>query len=199
MEALRLPFLLNHGIICFSLFLLVGTISGFILYLFYLPIKYWLLKSKRIDKVISRKINYIYVTCIFLIVCYASYISIYPGNDFFEAEFNIVTLKKLPKSAEFISTHASYPGFKGDYCSSSQIRLPHKEYMKLLKQMQDDKSLAETVEQMSFVEFENALQDKNKENIEHGFIRQIEGEEDRYYYIGFYNDHQTIFINVCYT
>lgn len=65
--------------------------------------------------------------------------------------------------------------------------------------MQDDKSLTETVEQMNFVEFKNALQDKNEENIEHGFIRQIEGEEDRYYYIDFYNDHQTIFINVCYT
>lgn len=185
-------------IVFFYILFVVGIVGG-ILYLMYLPIKKMLIKNGKLTKHKSRQINISYIIVIFLFSAYQTFDSFFPSISFYEQEFKTVTLREIPKSAEFIEKTTSYPDFHGDYCSSSQIKLSKAEYEKLLHELNFDKRFTKDGQVIGSAEFDKSLGDKNSEKIIHNFIRQIEGEEDHYLFIGFYDDKETVFVNICVT
>jgi hypothetical protein len=186
-------------IFVFCLMFIIFSIGGGILYLIYLPFKIYLTRKQKLSRELSRKINIAYVLTILFTIIYITYDSLYPSESFYEEEFKTVTLREIPESAEFIEKSASYPDFKGEYCSSSQIKLSKSDYDKLLKELNDDKKITEEKEIVFFSEFKNTLKEKEETKIIKKFTRKIEGEEDHYLNIFFYNDEQTIFVNICVT
>jgi hypothetical protein len=179
-------------------FIFVGICGG-ILYLLYLPFKRKLLKSGKLTSKKSRQLNLIYIIFLLLFSVYQTYNAFFPSEDFYEEEFKTVTLREIPKSAEFISKKASYPDFHGDYCSSSQIKLSKEDYQKLLTEIKSDKQFIENGQSIGFEEFNYTLGNKSENKFSSSFIRQIENEEDHYLYIAFYDDNETIFVNICVT
>jgi hypothetical protein len=147
----------------------------------------------------SKQINLIYIFLLFLFTAYQTYDAFFPSESFYEDEFETVTLREIPKSAEFISKKSSYPDFHGDYCSSSQIKLSKEDYQKLLTELESDNQFTANGQNIGFEEFFYTLGNKTEKKFTTSFIRQIEGEEDHYLYIAFYDDKQTIFVNVCLT
>lgn len=185
-------------IMFFSLLIAVGLVGGLI-YLLYLPIKKRLFKNGKLTIYRSRQINVAYVIILVLFSSYQTLNAIFPNKSFYEEEFKTVTLREIPKSAEFIETNSSYPDFHGDYCSSSQIKLSKPDYKKLLFELSLDKRLIKNGQIIGSAEFDKARGDKDSKKIIHKFVRQIEGQEDYYLFIGFYDDNKTIFLNICVT
>lgn len=186
-------------LIVFFLILFVVGIVGGILYFMYLPIKKLLIKNGKLTEHKSRQINIAYIIIIFLFSAYQTFDAFSPSISFYEQEFKTVTLREIPKSAEFIEKTSSYPDFHGDYCSSSQIKLSNAEYEKLLHELNLDKRFIKGGQVIGSAEFDKSLGDKKSEKIIHNFIRQIEGKEDHYLFIGFYDDNETVFVNICVT
>jgi hypothetical protein len=187
------------GIIVFIITLIFIGICGGIIYLIYLPIRNQLLKTEKLTKNRSKQINRIYIIAIFLISIIITYDAFFPSESFYEEEFKQVTLREIPKSAEFVSKTSSYPDFHGDYCSSSQIKLSKEDYQKLLNELKVDQRIIQNGQSVGFEEFNYTLGNKTEKNFTTSFIREIPGEEDHYMYIAFYNDNETIFVNVCVT
>lgn len=177
---------------------IVGICGG-ILYLIYLPIRNRLIRKNKLTSETSKLINRIYILILFLFSAYTTFDAFFPSEGFYEDEFKTVTLREIPESAEFISKTASYPYFHGDYCSSSQIRLSKEEYQKLLRELKSDGRMKYKRELVGSQEFEDVLGNKTYDKITVSFTRQVKGEEDRYYSISFYDDQQTIFVNICVT
>ncbi|OYU83847.1 MAG: hypothetical protein CFE24_09335 [Flavobacterium sp. BFFFF2] len=169
------------------------------LYLIYLPIKNKLLKSGKLTATNSKKINRIYLFALFLFSAYQTFNAFFPDESFYEAEFKTVTLREIPKSAEFISKKSSYPDFHGDYCSSSQIKLSKEDYQTLLTQLESDNRFTKNGQNIGFEEYFYTLGNKTEKHFKTSFTRPIKGEEDHYLFIAFYDDQQTIFVNVCVT
>ncbi|HTN46311.1 MAG TPA: hypothetical protein VL098_08190 [Flavipsychrobacter sp.] len=94
---------------------------------------------------------------------------------------------------------SSYPDFHGDYCSSSQIRFSKADYEKLFSELSLDKRFTKNGQAIGSAEFDKSLGDKSSKKIGYNFIRQIEGQEDHYLFIGFYDDKETVFVNICVT
>ena len=136
---------------------------------------------------------------IVLVIGYFVYEAIYPGDDFYKEEFHKVTERNTPKSAKIIDKSASYPDLHGDYCSSSQVRLSRQDFQRLLREVEGDITMESTTEIIYFEEFESILNGKQPERILKKFIRKGGENTERYLFIGFYDDFQTIFINVCKT
>ena len=187
------------GIYVFILAFFILSIGGGILYLIYLPFKIYLKKKQKLSRELSRKINIIYILTIAVAIIYFTYDSLFPSESLYKQEYKSVTLREIPESAVFIEKSASYPDFHGEYCSSSQIKLSKSDYTKILKDLSHDKRITEEKEITYFSEFSNTLKDKKESNIIRKFTRKIEGEEDHYLTILFYNDSQTIFVNICVT
>jgi len=176
----------------------VGLLGGG-LYLLYLPIEKRLLKSGKLTKNRSREINISYAIVLFLFSAYQTFDAFFPSESFYKQEFKTVTLREIPKSAEFIEKTSSYPDFHGDYCSSSQIKLSKADYQKLLIELQNDKRITKNGEQIGFEEFNKTLGNKKQSKFIHEFTRKIKDEEDHYLYIAFYDDKETVFVNICVT
>lgn len=191
--------MLIFGLILFLLILIVVGLAGALLYLFYLPIKKRLIKNGKLTRYRSRQINRVYVFVLFLFSAYQTFVAFFPSRSFYEDEFKTVTLREIPKSAEFIERSSSYPDLHGDYCSSSQIKLSEADYQKLLSELIFDNSLTKNGQLIGSAEFTKSLGDKNSKKIVHQFIRQIKGQEDHFLFIGFYEDRKTIFVNICVT
>ena len=185
-------------IVFFVLLILIGVAGG-LLYLLYLPIKKRLIKNGKLTKYRSRQVNIAYIVVLGLFSIYQICDAFFPGWSFYEQEFKTVTLREIPKSATFIQKTSSYPDFRGDYCSSSQIRLSKEDYKKLLSELSLDRRFTKDADIINSPEFNKSLAEKSSEKIVHNFIRQIKREEDRYLFIGFYDDYETIFVNICVT
>jgi hypothetical protein len=189
------PWLL--GIIFLIIVCVVVGFCGGILYLMYIPIRNTLIKKNKLTSATSRLINRIYILILFLFSAYLTLDAFFPSEGFYIDEFKTVTLREIPESALFIAKTASYPYIQGEYCSSSQIKLSKEEYQKLLREVQSDGRLKYKGDLMGFEEFDHVLGNKTKDKIVARFTRSIKGKGDYYYFIGFYNDQQTIFVNVC--
>jgi len=187
------------AIIIFLVILVVVGLLGGGLYLLYLPIEKRLLKSGKLTKNRSREINISYAIVLFLFSAYQTFDAFFPSESFYKQEFKTVTLREIPKSAEFIEKTSSYPDFHGDYCSSSQIKLSKADYQKLLIELQNDKRITKNGEQIGFEEFNKTLGNKKQSKFIHEFTRKIKDEEDHYLYIAFYDDKETVFVNICVT
>jgi hypothetical protein len=134
-------------------------------------------------------------------LAYNIYTGIYPTDDFYFSEFKQVTLRDAPKSASILSKNASYPDFHGGYCSASSMTLSAEDYAKLLRELNLDHRLTKTnfTEIVGSSELDKVITYKKMNQIAHGFVRNISGEEDHYLYIGFLNDQKTIVVSVCVT
>lgn len=119
------------------------------------------------------------------IAFYESCTAVFPNNSFYYDEFEYVTNRKIPDSAEIKFKDSSYPDFHGDYFSKSIIELSSKYYDKLLKELEDDKTLIESTE--------------NDKNIFKVFERKIPNESDRCLFIRFLKDRKTIIVNADFT
>jgi hypothetical protein len=187
-------YLIMGAIVLFGVSLMVGICGG-IIYLIYLPIKNQLLKKGKLTLARSRQINKIYILALLLFSIYKTYDAFFPSESFYKDEFENVTLREIPESAQFIFKKSSYPDFHGDYASSSQIKLSKEDYKKLLNELSSDSQFSKDGQIIGFEEFDYTLNNKDQNNILVSFTRPIKGEEDCYLYIGFYNDNQTIFVN----
>jgi hypothetical protein len=186
-------------IFVFLFILLLSGIAGGILYLVYFPIKKKLIKSGKLSARKSNQINLAYALIIYIFSAYQAYTAVYPTDSFYENEFKTVTFREIPKSAEIVKSTASYPDFHGDYGSSAQIKLTKIDYKKLLKEISSDNRISKTNEIIGMSEFDYAIGDKKAKNIKHKFIRKIKGKNNHHLFIGFYDDNQTIFVNICIT
>ena len=174
--------------------LLVG-ITACILYLVYLPFKIWLRRTERMSRSTSNVINKAYFAFTLLTIVCIVYIAQYPDESFYEEEFETVTFRKLPSSAEFIEKNASYPFFQGNYCSSAQIKLSKADYLELLFSLKNDHRMKKDGNRTSFYESDKSLDGKSTDKINHRFQREVSTLD--YYCIEFYNDKHTIFVNLC--
>ena len=187
------------AIFVFVFTLFASACIGGLIYLLYLPIKLSLIKKRKLSLSTSKNINKGYIAILVSLSIYLTYDAIYPSNEFYEDEFKNVTLRELPTSAKFIKKSASFPDFHGDYCSSSQIKLSKEEYTKLLAELIIDKRLTADTSSFHIKEFTNTLDQKKQDSIIYRFSRIKDVKADLYLQIQFYNDGQTIFVNVCNT
>ncbi len=116
---------------------------------------------------------------------YESYTAVIPNDSFYYNEFEYITNRKIPKSAEIKFKDSSYPDFHGDYFSKSIIELSPKDYAKLLEELQNGKILIETNE--------------NDKKILKTFERKIPNKSGKYLFIHFLKDGKTIILNVDFT
>jgi len=184
--------------IFFIVLLVVGCVGGLI-YLLYLPLKIKLVRTGSLAKYRSKQINVAYIVIVVGISAYLTFDAFFPGTGFYEAEFKTVTLRDIPKSAEFIVKTSTYPDFHGDYCSSSQIKLSKAEYEKLLSELKSDKRFHQGGQTIGSAEFDKSLGDKDSKKILLNFTRSVEGEDDHYLSISFYDDNKTVFVSICVT
>jgi len=176
----------------FFIFVTLGiSIAGGVAYVIYNPIKLWLLRSGRMSTKQSKLINKIYTYSLIAIIAIITYIGLFPDESFYADEFKDVTLRELPKSAEFISKSAEYPDFHGEYLSQSKIRLSKQDYSKLLWELHKDDRLTKGVEILNFSE------NSAKDTLTYQFIRTVKNKPDKYLYIGFGKDGKTIYVDVC--
>jgi len=176
----------------FFIFVTLGiAIAGGIVYVIYVPFKLWLLRSDKMSNQQSKLINKIYIYSLIVTIAIITYVGLFPDESFYADEFKDVTMRDLPQSAEFISKTASYPDFHGDYCSQSEIRLSKKDYSKLLWELHKDKRLSKTYDRTIIYNY------KPKEDPTYQFIRVRSDNIDKYLYIGFGKDNQTIYVDVC--
>ena len=186
-------------LILFFIILLIVGVAGVLLYLLYIPIKKRLIKKGKLTKSRSRQINIAYVVLLLLFSAYHTYNAFFPSESFYVEEFKTVTFREIPKSAKFIEKNSSYPDIHGEYCSSSQIKLSKAEFKKLLTELNSDNRLAKNGEIIDSDEFYKSRGGKSSKKIVYNFIRKIEGQEDHYLFIGFCDDNETIFVNICVT
>ena len=68
-----------------------------------------------------------------------------------------------------------------------------------MTKLKSDKQFTENGQSIGFEEFNYTLENKSENKILISFTRQIEKEENHYLYIAFYNDQETVFVNICVT
>ena len=129
------------GLIMFFVILIVVGFVGGLLYLLYLPIKKSLIKNGKLKGYRSSQINIAYVSFLVLLSVYLTFDAFFPSQEFYKQEFKTVTLREIPKSAEFVKMTSSYPDLQGEYCSSSQIKLSKKDYQQLLSELSSDSTI----------------------------------------------------------
>jgi hypothetical protein len=125
---------------------------------------------------------------------YNIYIAVYPADSFYFDDFKTVTSREIPKSAFVIDKSASYPDFHGHYISCSLIRLSKQDYINLLNELKNDKSMYKNAEITYSDEFNEVMQNKNAKNIKSVFARSNDGKPDDCSYIGFFDDEKTIVV-----
>ncbi|MFP5437763.1 MAG: hypothetical protein ACLGH8_08270 [Bacteroidia bacterium] len=171
-------------------FLAIAVVGGF-LYLLYLPVKIWMLKTGRLTRPTSRLINKIYIAVLCLAILGISYSGVFPDESFYADEFKDVTLRELPESAEFVSKWSEYPDFHGEYASQSEIKLSKADFTKLLMELQNDKRLTKAEERVSIM---GGLENGN--GITYQFTREDANLRGRYLYIGFDVSSYIIYVDV---
>ena len=172
-------------------------LAGWILYLLYKPIRNRLIKSGKLTPHRSTQISSGYKILLLLIAVFQTYKANYPSDSFYFDEFESVTLRKPPSSAEVIKKASTYPDFHGDYCSSSMIKISKEDYTRLYIELQSDKDLVKNAELLSSGVLDKVLERNKREQIVAGFQRKISGKSGIHLYIGFLNDQQTIIVNKC--
>lgn len=134
------------------------------------------------NKTTNQRLKLFWLTLVIGFSGYFAYTAVYPTDDFYRAEFETITLRKLPNSAKILQKSATYPNFHGDYSSDATIELSPNDFQNLLKQMQHDKRFSQLPTQ------------DNKESAI--FQRDISDQADKFYAIRFLADGKTITIQV---
>lgn len=168
------------GLVFFMfVFVAIAVVGGF-LYLLYLPVKIWMLKTGRLNRPTSRLVNKVYMALLCLTIIGITYTGVFPDESFYADEFKDVTLRELPESADFVSKWSTYPDFHGEYASQSEIALSKSDFAKLLKELNNDKRMTKAKVRTSIM---GGLE--NGDNITYQFTRENPERSDCYLYIGF--------------
>lgn len=184
----------SYFIFSFLLALLViGTVAT-ILRLLLIPFRKWLIRTHRLSAERSKQIKLGYRVSIIAASLCLAYSAVFPGEGFYEFEYEKTTLRKLPGSAEFIEKNVSSSDLHGHYHSYAQIRLSRKDYQDLMAEFSQDSRMSAGGTLLHCDELSRTLGNKSEENIVSSFERKnATGDLDRTY-VGFYNDSQTIFV-----
>lgn len=175
-----------HTVVIILLFIFLFLIFSIVSIIPFFILKYIRKRYNLKEKYFSNSKIVLYLSIITTsFAFYESYTAVFPNDSFYYDEFEYVTNRKIPESAEIKFKDSSYPDFHGDYFSKSIIELSSKDYDKLLKKLQDDKTLIESTE--------------NNDGILKVFERKIPNEDDRYLFIRFLKDRKTIIVNVDFT
>ncbi|TSD65981.1 hypothetical protein FFF34_000860 [Inquilinus sp. KBS0705] len=134
----------------------------------------------------------IFVGFVFFIA-YNIFTAFFPNDSFFYNEFQKVTSKKIPLSANIIAKTASYPDFHGDYASCSLIKLSKADYLQLLNSCINDKALSTNDQLIGSEELDTVMKNRKVEDIKTAFGQKV-NVGDHYTYLGFFKDQETILV-----
>ena len=125
-----------------------------------------------------------------LIVGYLIYDALYPNKDFYRADFKEVTGVEMPTDSDFEYKTATFPDQFGDYTSISLIKVDNRFYNEL-ENILISKGFTENFQHVNSNEF-----DRMKSKIKEMKIEKEYGKEngDKFYYVGFLSDKQTLII-----
>lgn len=167
-----------------------------ILFLILIPFRLLYLFHKWLSKKGFKKIGIFLMCCYPLFVTYNIYTAIYPTDSFYYNDFEKVTSTEIPESSEIIRKDASYPTLTGDYCSASLIELSSSDYLKLLKDLQNDEKMEKIDDIIGSEQFDFVLGNLNESQIIYKFTRKIDDYPDHFYYIYFLDDKKSIIVHV---
>ncbi|SDY11738.1 hypothetical protein SAMN05444411_1292 [Lutibacter oricola] len=146
----------------------------------------WWIKKKGFDKRL-RLISLIPI----LIVGYFIYDSIYPSSDFYKVDFKEVTNMEFPVSGQIKYKSASFPDHFGDYSSSFLAEFENNDLDRIENQLKE----------YGFEKRENKVGcneldyiERKKDRMEYSRQYVKEPENDRYYFVGFLNDHKSVIV-----
>jgi energy-coupling factor transporter transmembrane protein EcfT len=185
--------ILVYGFLAFASIIIMMAISLPTLIAFF--INRWLTKKG------IRYIGVLLLIAAPIWTAYEVYIAINPTDKFYFSEFKEVTLRNAPKSAKIISKDASYPYFHGDYCSASLITMSAEDYQTLLNDLTNDKRLIKNMsgDVIGSRVLNKVMGNYKAEQIIYSFTQEIEGEGDKYLYIGFLDNNRTILVSITVT
>ncbi|GAA4332026.1 hypothetical protein GCM10023149_38070 [Mucilaginibacter gynuensis] len=188
---------ISSGLLFFIVFIIVG-IAGGILYLIYVPIRNWLLRSGKLTASKSLLINRIYVLIILLISGYETYTAIFPDDSFYKDEFEINTGIQLPDSVSLTDKNSSYLDIYGDYCATAIIKLDASDYAKIKNQITNkpdfdiDKASQKAGVYSGFYDITKKIKDKDNDI---GVV--LFNKEKQWFKVAFLKDNRTIIFEKC--
>jgi hypothetical protein len=118
------------------------------------------------------------------------YRAFYPADEFYYQDFEKISFRKIPASADILSKSATYPDFHGDYCSAAVIELSVADYHKLLNDIKADKRFQKG-EAGGSSALHDVMNGRKETDMTNGFLNGDEG------YIGFFNDGRTVLVQFC--
>ena len=142
---------------------------------------------------------------------YMVFTAIYPNGDFYLKEFEHVTLRSAPPSAKVTAKGATFPFYRGEYCSYSHIQLSKLDYEKLIGAISSDSRFREipaiSIQKM----MDNVIRDTanyRQEEIDvyrsvaklkilKTFVQKVPELSSRDYTINFLDDKSSIIVDVC--
>jgi hypothetical protein len=107
-------------------------IGGLILYMFYRPLKKYLLRTGKLSKQSSIHINKAYIGLLILFAIFKIWTAFYPLNEFYRDEFESNTELDFPDSGKILTKDSNYPDFQGGYWSAAVVELNELDYNQLL-------------------------------------------------------------------
>jgi len=138
----------------------------------------------------AKKIVWLLIAIIAVVIFYVTYISIYPGDSFYNQEFKEVTGLNLPNSANILYKESSF-AFNGESCSAALIELNSKDYASLLQELKTNQKLNDTIV-IGSSELNNMENKVRNKSIAYKFTKELITR--KFYLIEFYDDNKTIII-----
>jgi hypothetical protein len=130
--------------------------------------------------------------------CLVAWEGVYPGEDFFVGEYDLVMMERpLPSSARFIRTAVSRPDPTGDYCSAALIALDQKDFDHLFATINADTMHFDRTVLGGSAELDSALGELPRNSISAGYQRKRIALGGLVRCIGFIPDRRCVIIHVC--
>jgi len=144
--------------------------------------------------VFSKRLTYI---ALISTAIWQIYFAVYPGDDFYLAEFEVATLRKPPIESKVLAKHATYPDFHGDYCSFSRIAVDTSTYQHLISELHKDKRFTHNISDFIHTSMPNGESLPPARVLER-FTRN-DVESDHHYSVTFLEPGAMIEVQICVT
>ncbi|CAM4389483.1 hypothetical protein [Zobellia nedashkovskayae] len=125
-----------------------------------------------------------------IIIGYFIYDALYPSEEFYAYDFNEITGVELTEKAEFNYKTASFPDHFGDYNSVSIINVGPNFYETLIVKLSEN-GHSENGQRIGCNEMDKAKANLNGLKIEREFSKE---EEDKFYYVAFLSDKESVLV-----
>lgn len=172
---------------------LIFGLAGGLLYLACIPLKRWLIKTKKLSNQQSRKIKIAYIFIILFFATWSTYDAFYPGDSFYKDEFINNTGIALPSSAIVKHKAASYPDFHGDYGANAVIVLSNNDYAALETGIRQNPAFVRDTSLLPLgtsEEYDRIAAHVDEQNITKTYAKTIENRS--LFKVAFFNDRKTI-------